>query len=607
MQQEKQHGAHGGRPCPAVCGQQRVHLRQPERVTQTALCQIAHHGDRQHDLVGRKAEHECQQQHAVHAHDVPERVERSRAPRQQAHTAGVHVCQRPQNHACRRCHGGGAPEHEQRPVENGAHDYLTDLRRTVWRQLQREGRRLAAQHGRAQQPRCAERQPHAQHERRREQQRGGERTAAEGKEHGHERDERRKAAVARHEAVGEHGEQPFALGVDDPAADHTRCIAAEPHAHRQRLLAAGAARLKRPVEIVRHARQIPCVLKQREQREKDRHRRQHHGHDPCQRPEHTVHQQPLQPGRCVQEYQQRGKPSLHPAEKMRQPLRRRVCARDRQPQHGRQPQQHDGVAGRAAREQAVEPPVTRGIFRRLPPDGCTADDLCAAHIVRRVSGLRRTVRARLRRGHNGVERIEQGAERFLFPRRHAHDRHTELRLQRGQVDADAFAPRLVKQIHAHDRVRRYAVHLQREHERALETRRVAHDDHGVRFTAAHKVARDSLLGRVRLQRVGAREVDEQILLPRRAAAAARTADGFPGPVSGVLAHPGQGVEDGALADVRVARQRHDALARAPCAAECGCVRADGAVCQSHVRTSSTARPRGWRGSRTAAARSRCRG
>ena len=236
-----------------------------------------------------------------------------------------------------------------------------------------------------------------------------------------------------------------------------------------------------------------------------------------------------------------------------------------------------------------------------------ADALCAAHIVRRVSGLRRTVRARLRRGHNGVERVEQGAERFLFPRRYAHDRHTELRLQRGQVDVDAFVPRLVEQIHAHDRVRRCAVHLQREHERALETRRVAHDDHGVRFTAAHKVARDSLLRRVRLQRVGAREVDEQILLPRRAAAAARAADGFSGPVSGVLAHPGQGVEDGTLADVRVACQRHDALARAPCAAECGRVRADGAVRQSHVRTSSTARPRGWRGSRTAAARSRCRG
>ena len=242
------------------------------------------------------------------------------------------------------------------------------------------------------------------------------------------------------------------------------------------------------------------------------------------------------------------------------------------------------VAGRAAREQAVEPPVTRGIFWRLPPDGSTADDLCAAHIVRRVSGLRRTVRARLRRCHNGVERVEQGAERFLFPRRYANDRHTELRLQRGQVDADAFVPRLVEQIHAHDRVRRYAVHLQREHERALETRRVAHDDHGLRFAAAHEVARDGLLRRVRLQRVGARKVDKQVLLPRRAAASARAADGFPGPVSGVLAHSGQGVEDGALADVRVACQCYDALSCAPCAAECGRVRADGAVCQSHVRT-----------------------
>ena len=46
--------------------------------------------------------------------------------------------------------------------------------------------------------------------------------------------------------------------------------------------------------------------------------------------------------------------------------------------------------------------------------------------------------------------------------------------------------------------------------RALETRRVAHDDHGVRFTAAHKVARHGLLRRVRLQRVGARKGDEHL-------------------------------------------------------------------------------------------------
>ena len=343
VQQEKQHGTHGGRPRPAVGGQQRVHLRQPERIAQTALRQIPHHGDRQHDLVGRKSEHECQQQHAVHAHHPPERVERTCAPSQQARAADMHVCQRPKNHPGRRGHGGRAPEHEQRPVEHGAHDDLPDLRCAVRRQLQCEGRRSAAQHGHAQQPRRAERQPHAQHERRREQQRTDERAAAgRGKEHGHERDERRKPPVARHEAVGQHGEQPLALGVDDPAADHARRVAAETHAHRQRLLAARMAGVKRPVEVIRHARQIPRVLEQREQRKKDGHRRQHHGHDPRQRPEHAVHQQPLQPERCVQRREQCRKLRLHPAERARQPFRRGVRARDRQPQHARQPQQHDG-------------------------------------------------------------------------------------------------------------------------------------------------------------------------------------------------------------------------------------------------------------------------
>ena len=265
--------------------------------------------------------------------------------------------------------------------------------------------------------------------------------------------------------------------------------------------------MKRPVEVIRHARQIPRVLEQREQREKDSHRRQHHGHDPCQRPEHAVHQQPMQPERCAQRREQRRKLRLHPAEPVRQPLRRGVCARDRQPQHACQPQQHDGIAGRPAREQAVEPPVARGVFGRAVGHARAADGLCPAHIVRGVC-RRRRVRQRLRRRRDGVERVEQGRERFLFSRRHAYDRHAELRLQLRQIDGDALAPRLVEQVHAHDQVRRHAAHLQREHERALQARRIAHDDHGVGLTAAHKVARDGLLRRVRTQRVCARNVHE---------------------------------------------------------------------------------------------------
>ena len=107
-----------------------------------------------------------------------------------------------------------------------------------------------------------------------------------------------------------------------------------------------------------------------------------------------------------------------------------------------------------------------------------------------------------------VERVKQGGERFLFPCRHAHDRHAELRLQLRQIDGDALAPRLVEQVHAHDQVRRHAAYLQREHERALQARRVAHDDHGVGLAAAHKVARNGLLCRVRAQGVRARNVHE---------------------------------------------------------------------------------------------------
>ena len=366
------------------------------------------------------------------------------------------------------------------------------------------------------------------------------------------------------------------------------------------------AGVKRPVEVIRHARQIPRVLEQRKQREKDGHRRQHHGHDPRQRAKHAVHQQPLQPERCVQRREQCRKLRLHPAERARQPFRRGVRARDRQPQHARQPQQHDRVASRPAREQAVEPPVARGIFGRAVSHARAADGLGPAHVIRRV-GRRRCVRLRLRRRRDGVERVEQGGERFLLSCRHAHDRHAELRLQPRQVNGDALAPRLVEQVHAHDQVRRHAAYLQREHERALQARRIAHDDHGVGLAAAHKVARDGLLRRVRAQGVCARNVHEKIVLPRRAAAAARAADGLARPVAGVLVHPGQGVEDGALADVRVACQRHDALARPACAAERGRVRADRAVRQSHARTPFTARPRGCRSSRTAAARSPCRG
>ena len=46
-------------------GQQCVHLRQPERIAQTALRQIPHHGDRQHDLVGREPQQDVYKRQGI--------------------------------------------------------------------------------------------------------------------------------------------------------------------------------------------------------------------------------------------------------------------------------------------------------------------------------------------------------------------------------------------------------------------------------------------------------------------------------------------------------------------------------------------------------------
>ncbi len=58
--------------------------------------------------------------------------------------------------------------------------------------------------------------------------------------HGDNGDQGGKPAVAGHKVVGDDGDQPLPGGVDDPAAHDARGVAAEAHAHGQRLFAAGA-------------------------------------------------------------------------------------------------------------------------------------------------------------------------------------------------------------------------------------------------------------------------------------------------------------------------------------------------------------------------------
>ena len=74
--------------------------------------------------------------------------------------------------------------------------------------------------------------------------------------------------------------EPFARRVDDARGDDAGGVAAESHRHRQRLLAVRAGALEQEVEIERDARQIAEIFENREQREEDRHRRQHHADHP---------------------------------------------------------------------------------------------------------------------------------------------------------------------------------------------------------------------------------------------------------------------------------------------------------------------------------------
>ena len=95
------------------------------------------------------------------------------------------------------------------------------------------------------------------------------------KEHRDQQKQQGKPAIAGHKAVGEDRDQPFARGIDDPAAHHAHRIAAKAHRHGERLLAAGPATAQRAIQIEGHARQIAQIFQQRKQGKENRHGRQH--------------------------------------------------------------------------------------------------------------------------------------------------------------------------------------------------------------------------------------------------------------------------------------------------------------------------------------------
>ena len=92
---------------------------------------------------------------------------------------------------------------------------------------------------------------------------------------------------------------------------------------------------------------------------------------------------------------------------------------------------------------------------------------------------------------------------------------------------------------------------------ALQACGVGHHDGHVGLAKEDKVAGDLLVLRRGGERVGTGQVDDAIRVATVAKEALGLADRLAGPVARVLLQSGQGIEDGALARVRIAGQGHD--------------------------------------------------
>ena len=79
--------------------------------------------------------------------------------------------------------------------------------------------------------------------------------------------------------------------------DHAGGVAAQPHAHGEGLFAVGAGPPEQAVEVERHPGQVTEVFQQREQREEDSHRGQHHADHPGGRQVDAVDQDAGEPPR----------------------------------------------------------------------------------------------------------------------------------------------------------------------------------------------------------------------------------------------------------------------------------------------------------------------
>ena len=201
--------------------------------------EIPHGQNGQHDLVGGKGQKKCQQHHAVQTHEIPQGLEKTGQDGQQRPAGNGEVGQQPQH-----CPGGHGHRYrptqdKERPVQQGAHQNLPDLRQAIGGQLQGKGGHLPPQEGAGEELGGEQRHAHGKEDHGQKQPRPQQPPAGAAgisqEKQGDQRHQCGEAAVAGDQGIGQLGREPLPGGVDNAAAGDSAGVAAEAHAHGQAL------------------------------------------------------------------------------------------------------------------------------------------------------------------------------------------------------------------------------------------------------------------------------------------------------------------------------------------------------------------------------------
>ena len=141
----------------------------------------------------------------------------------------------------------------------------------------------------------------------------------------------------------------------------------------------------------------------------------------------------------------------------------------------------------------------------------------------------------------------------VLPRRRENDGASGEGFERVPVDRDALFRRFVDEVDAENHAVRVGkvTDLQSKNQAPFQTAGIAHADDGVGHFQQEKLPCGLLLGGMAGEGIDARQVGHADSAVPGGKRAFRAADGFSRPVSGVLMHAGECVEDGAFSDVRV--------------------------------------------------------